>query len=318
MTEASPGEGQSEVKALRFTASPDQEFERPVMLEITLDESSKETLQVQEGDEDLALFVEEEDGSLRMLVPSSYDPGTGKLTAPTRHFSTFVVSTCGATLCRVGGTSRLTPSENASIFLEPRYISIPKDLPSFKEEMMQKLRSLGWEDSATALEDIENEDFCDQDECSSMVINLKDGSSNVPLFGGLDEHFDLGDILGELPGLVGDIGRFFGSVFSSIFGLGSVDVSGGVTTLTSARAEVTLDAVVQGEQCAVNPLSTSPQLRLNHIPAIRVSITSRIHIGSVNAKWKCWGTCRTSSWLGSIEYWCITTCRNALLRMMLK
>ena len=62
----------------------------------------------------MPFFIEEEDGSLRMLTPSVYDPATSTITAPTEHFSTFVISSCGATLCRVGGSIRLSPSDNAS------------------------------------------------------------------------------------------------------------------------------------------------------------------------------------------------------------
>ena len=43
-------------KAVRFTISPDHEFDSPVMLEVQLNDSFKQALQIQEGDEDLALF----------------------------------------------------------------------------------------------------------------------------------------------------------------------------------------------------------------------------------------------------------------------
>ena len=236
MTEADPGLGQSEVKALRFTASPDQEFEKTVMLEITLDTSSRESLQVQEGDEDLALFVEEEDGSLRMLVPSTYDPETGKLTAPTAHFSTFVVSSCGATFCPVGGTSRLTPSQNASIFIEPDTLQFPKEIPAFRIELKEKLTASGWSETASTLDGLNTDEICpDQEEgalCTDLVIDNDEGASGTSLSEGYDfsEVFDVSDKIANtigdsLQGIVGSaisgiIGDILGSITGSLYNCG--------------------------------------------------------------------------------------------------
>ncbi len=308
MTEADPDGGQEEQKAIRFTISPDQKFTKPVMLEVQLSAAFKEALQVQEGDEDLALFVEE-DGKLRMLTPSIYDPQTSTLSAPTSHFSTFIISSCVATFCRAGGNGiRLTPSARASILGDLRYLNFPSELPEFKADLVEELSSKGWEDSSTSVEeDLNIADICNGSSTNCpeyIVINLKDGSTNIPIFEGLDisESFDLGDAFRELGG---DLGHFLGNVFSGILNIGGIDVQGGQTTLQSAILKVNSDLVVQAEQCAVNPLSSHPQPRLHSIPAIRTSVSTTIHIGSVTGTWRVPGICRGKRHFSWFHYPCI-------------
>ncbi len=290
MTEANEQEDQEEVKALRFTASPDQEFTKPVMLEITLDTASKESLKVQEGDEDLALFVEQEDGSLRMLTPSIYNPQSGKLSAPTNHFSTFVITSCRFTFCPVSGTSRLIPSENASIFLEPRSVKFPEEIPALQTELSQKFSAAGWEDSTTIVENLNTEEVCPQGDtttpCTEMVINLKDTTDGIPILQGYDfsEIFDIGDAISDsIGGLLGNIaGKVYNLIFSN---KARTRVSGGEVRLLDSQIRVNSDLVFQTEQCAINPLSSDPQLRLNYIPAIRVSNTGLLRISSVTVEY---------------------------------
>jgi hypothetical protein len=152
-----------------FQITPGYQFQIPVKITVKITNDLIASLN-SPGD-NLALFVKE-NGQLKLLEDSVYNPKLQTLSATTTHFSTFVIGQCGIIDCI--GPTMVDPM--ASV-LERQHIEYPTQFPQLKREAHNVLASGGWN---TSVVDNISLAGCTDTTCPPIQMSLTQDDLNIP------------------------------------------------------------------------------------------------------------------------------------------